>query len=198
VAITTSVPGLPLGLGLGLPRPVREFPSVVPLPEVYRATLSGSPALAVPISSVSLRRNLTGSSLSLVSPDASAAQIAALLARSGGTLTLWRGVRAIDGTEHLDVLLAAPLTGLRYDLGARSGSVILSADLTQASLGGQTRPVRGISYRNQQDGKRRVRAAVDSYLIPGDVADLGGGETLTIVEMTYSVDVGQSNMEIAE
>jgi hypothetical protein len=200
MAITTTAPALSIGLSLPIPRLMRDYAGPVQLPQIYRATLSGSPAIAIPISSFSLRRNATSATLTLVSPYADADQIDAILARSTGALTLSRGVRFLDGTESLDVFLAAPLTsaGIRYDLGAKSGSITLTATTDDSPAPGIVRTVRGISYRSVTDGKRRIRCALDQYLVPGDVANLGGGETMTVTEMSFSVDSKAANMEIAE
>jgi len=43
-----------------------------------------------------------------------------------------------------------------------------------------------------------VRCAVDTFLRPGDTADLGAGETMTVAELTYSVTPTSASMEIAE
>lgn len=195
----TLAPAVPLSIALAIPTPRREYTGALRLPDTYLATLSGTPDLDIPISSFSIRRDLSGVSLSVVSPFATADQIDAILARTAGTLTLWRGVRFLDGAEQVEPMLAVPMDGaIRYDIGARSGSVTLSGDATETPTGGQTRTLIGISYRSDSSGKRRVRCAVDTYLRPGDTADLGGGETITVAELSYQVDATQASMEVAE
>lgn len=202
MAITTTAPALYIGTTLVVPRLMREYAYNGPirLSHIYRAILSGSPDLDIPMSSFSLRRNTTSATLTVVSPKADADQINAILARPTGILTLWRGVRFPDGTESLSAMIAATLSspGIRYDLGARSGSVSLTATVDESLTPGVTRTMYGISYRNVIDGQRRLRCAVDTYLIPGDIADLGGGETMTVAEIAYSVDTTLATMEIAE
>lgn len=195
----TFAPGLPLGLSLALPGLRREYKAALVLPDIYRVTLSGTPDLDIPISSFTIRRNAVSISLSIVSPKADAAQIDDLIERSEGTLILWRGVRFLDGTEQLEPMLAVDLAGrLRYDIGSRSGSVTLTGETEADAATARTRTLRGISYRSATNGSRRVRCAVDTYLRPGDTADLGGGETLTVAEITYSVSVTAATMEVAE
>jgi hypothetical protein len=194
----TSPPGLPLRLGVSVPGFRREYAGALPLPDVYRATLSGTPDLSVPLSSISLRRDAAGAALTLVSPGADPDQIAGLIARSEGTLILWRGVRFPDGLEQIEPMLEVQLATLRYDIGARSGSVTLAGSLDEAPGAAKTRRLRGISYRSESNGLRRVRCAIDSYLAPGDTADLGGGETLTVAEIVYAIDATDATMEVAE
>jgi len=62
----------------------------------------------------------------------------------------------------------------------------------------KTRAMRGISYRQTSDGIRRIRCDIDTYLMPGDTADLGGGETMTVAELVYTVGADQAFMEITE
>jgi hypothetical protein len=48
------------------------------------------------------------------------------------------------------------------------------------------------------DGLRRVRCEVDTYLRPGDVADLGAGEIMFAGEITITVTASTEAMEVTE
>ena len=97
-------------------------------------------------------------------------------------------------------MLSAPLdtNGYRFDTGSASASATLSARDSAEVENPKTRIMRAISYRNSASGKRRVRCAIDTYLRPGDTADLGGAETMIVADITYSVSTTQAVMEIAE
>jgi hypothetical protein len=196
----TLAPPLPLRLGVGIPALQREYAGALTLPEIYRATLSGTPDLTLAISSFSVRRDVSGVSLSVVSPITDGAQVDAILARASGTLTLWRGVRFLDGTEQLEPMLSVPLAGgIRYDMGAKAASATLSGETVEPIAPTVlTRTLRGISYRSESSGARRVRCAVDTFIRPGDTADLGGGETMTVAELVYNVSAFAASMEVAE
>jgi hypothetical protein len=164
---------------------------------VYRAYLTGTPDLELPISSLQCRRDAAGTSLVLTAPGLDAATIAAIEARETGDIIVKRGIRFADGTEQIDEMFRMPLTGLRYDLGSQSGSASLTAaDVTPA--GGYTRTLTDINYRNTIAANRRIRCAVDTYLLPGDTANLGGGETMTVAEIVYSIGPDSASMEVAE
>jgi hypothetical protein len=100
----------------------------------------------------------------------------------------------------MEPMLSVPLAGgIRYDLGARAASATLTGSAAEAAaVTTQTRVLRGISYRTESSGRRRVRCAVDTFIRPGDTADLGGGETLTVAELVYSVDAFSASLEVAE
>jgi hypothetical protein len=195
-----TAPAIALPLGLALPGTRREYVGALRLPDIYRGSLSGSPDLDLSLSSFSIRRDTAGVSLSAVVPASSAELVAAIVARADETLTLLRGVRFRDGTEQVEPMLSVPLDGgVRYDIGTKSASVTLSGQTAEtATRGPETRALQGISYRSESNGSRRVRCAIDTYLRPGDTADLGGGETMTIAEMVYSCDARQGTMEVAE
>ena len=195
-----TAPAIALPLGLALPGTRREYVGALRLPDIYRCTLSGEPDIELPLSSFTIRRDTSGVSLSVVVPASSAALVAAAVARSDGILTLRRGVRFQNGTEQSEPMLVVPLDGgVRYDIGTQSASLTLSGKTVEiADREPETRVLKGISYRSESGGARRVRCAIDTYLRPGDTAALGGGETLTVAELTYSVDARQGTLEVAE
>jgi hypothetical protein len=119
-------------------------------------------------------------------------------ARDGNDLLLYRGVRFAPDNEQLDLLTQAPLTGIRADRGGQRFSVTLDGRAAEDPVEGRTRILSGIRYRALTAGRRRVRCAVDTYLRPGDVADLGAGETLVAGEITITVTATDAVMEVAE
>lgn len=188
---------LPLAVAVGSCTALRDY--VGPhLPEALRARLTGTPDLSLPLARLSARRNSTGLTLTVVVPAATAEVLDEISARSAGELVIERGVRFPDNTLQLEEFLRAPLTGVRYDAGTVSASVTLTAANGEPATGGLTRTLRGISYRALQSGVRRVRCTPDTYLRPGDVALLGGGESLIVGEIVLTVSPTQSTMEIVE
>lgn len=193
----TSVAGLALEFSLAIPRLIRDYVGAL-RPAIHRLVLDGSPPLELPVISASIRRNALERSLSVVIAPPSLAMLDAIEARDGNDLIFYRGVRFVDDAEQLDILALAPLTDIRVDRGGRSLRVSLEGKASEAAAEGASRTIQGISYRSLAEGRRRVRCAVDSYLRPGDVANLGGGESLTVGEIVISLTVNSATMEIAE
>lgn len=191
----TQCPPLALRLALGLPALRREYAGALRLPDVYRATLG---ALSLAIRTINIRRGADGAvALTLTVPLSESVTIPALLALDGALLTLYRGVRFLDGAEQLEPMVAVTLASIRADAGARSGTATLSGSAVEITRPPLTRALRGISYRASGSGGARVRCAVDTYLRPGDTADLGGGETMPVVEVTCSISAESAVMEVA-
>jgi hypothetical protein len=175
----------------------RDYSGARKFPEVYRLYLTGTPNIELPIASLQCRSDLNTLTLSLVVPALTSALISAIESRITGELVVLKGLRFPSGTEQIDEMLRVPLDSLRYDLGQQSGSASLSGTVANSG-GGRVRTLNGISYRNTIGGVRRVRCAVDTYLQPGDTANLGGGETLVVAEIVYAINPNQSTMEIVE
>lgn len=193
----SHVPALAMALTVAVPAWLREYIGP-PQPDLYRLFLTGEPDLELPLSSFVMRATGTGVALSVISPGATSATLTAVEARAEGDLVVRRGVRLPFGGEQLEELARATLNGLRYDAGGQSASLSLDGASEVTAPSGKTRTVRGISYLAGTLGARRVRCAVDTWLRVGDVADLGGGETLTIARITIAVSSGQALMEIGE
>lgn len=192
-----NVPGLPVSVTLGLVQAWRDYVGARKYPEVYRLFLTGTPNIELPISSLQCRADLNSVTLSLVVPALTSALVAAIESRLAGELMLMKGIRFPSGAEEIDEMIRVPLDSLRYDLGPQSGSASLSG--TSATTGGgRARTLNGISYRNTIGGVRRARCSVDTYLQPGDTANLGGGETLVVAEIVYNINTRQATMEISE
>lgn len=193
-----SIPALALPFTLRAPVAIREYTGASPPSAVYRCYLTGDPGtIELLMSSFSCRRGYGSLTLTVVCPGLDDANVQAIEDRIDGNLIIRRGIRLPDGGEQLDDLFVAPLAGLRWDTGSASASATLdavSSDPTNAKV----RILRGISYRNLSGGKRRVRCAVDTWLQPGDTADLGGGETMTVGELVYNVSPESETMEVLE
>lgn len=198
----TSIPALPIYLALAAPKVIREYAGAFPLATVYRLYLTGGTGtVELPMASFTCRRGYGVLSITAICPGLSDTQIQQVIDRTAGTLIIKRGIRLRDGTEQLDEILAAPMdetTPYRWDAGSSRASASLNAKDTAEIANPKTRTVRGVSYRNLSDGRRRARCAVDTYLQPGDTADLGGEETMIVAEITYSVSPTREVMEIAE
>ena len=190
-------PGLPLGIGLGVPRIVRDYLGP-PLPAVWRARFPDAPDLALALKSIQLSADAAETRATLVVALPSAALSAALETLVGSDIEILRGVRFADGSEQLDILATATLATTTVDIGSSSASATLTATRATPASSGQTRRIRGISYRNTRDGQRRIRGAVDTYLQPGDIADLGNNESMTVAEISIYVSPTSATMEIAE
>lgn len=191
------VPALPLALALAAPLALLDYLGTAPW--VYRLYLTGGTgAIELPLESLSCRKTASGIGLTAVCPALTAAQITAIGERTDGMLIVKRGVRLRDGTELLDELVRAPFTTLRWDSGGRSASGTLTAQAEAPPVNTKTRVLQGVSYRNANNGTRRARGAVDTYLAVGDVALLPGGETLQVAEITYFISPTSAQMDIGE
>lgn len=191
------IPGLPLPLALAVPYLLREYVGLSQ-PDIYRLFLTGTPDLELPLASLSHRATATGLRFDVVSPGSTSATLAAVEARASGDLVLYRGVRLSTGEEQLEELARAALESVRSDVGGNSASLSLSGSAASTAPHVKKRVLRGISYRAETGGVRRVRGAVDPHLRVGDTADLGSGETLIVSSITIYVSAASAVMEIAE
>jgi len=192
-----SPPGLALNLSLNVPRFIREYQGRL-LPNIYRAYISGTLDYECAISSFQILKNTSKQSLSIVIPFLSSSQVTEVETRIGNNLTLYRGIKFLDESEQLEKMLSVVFDSIRYDYGSSSGSITLSGSSVLVSGFIKTRLITGISYRNEINGIRRIRSMVDTYLQPGDTADLGNGETLTVSEITIYLDESSAVMEFTE
>ena len=191
----STIPALAIALGFGVPALFRDYVGR-PRQTIYRLFLTGSPNIELPLASFQVRRNTNQDWLECVVPIPDSATVAAINARTDGDLVVMRGVRLDDG-EMMDEMIRVSFGGMRTDTGAKSSSATLSGSATVAATP-KTRALRGISYRAFDDGLRRIRCEVDTYLAPGDTADCGGGETLLVETMNYQVSPQSATMEISE
>lgn len=194
----SRAPGIPFSILLAVPRPTREYLGAAV--RVFRLFVTGaSPAMELALKFVQVRRNTFTEQLTIVTPIVAPELLIDLEARraAGGELVLYYGVRLPGVGEQLDELLRVPLLAARFDRGPQSGSITLSGDHA-TSIGGQARPARAISYRGTNSGRRRVRCAMDPWLLPGDTLLLGGGESLLVREITLYGATHSGHMEVSE
>ncbi len=188
-----------LGLSFWIASPVllRDYVGV-PSPTIYRAFLGDASPIEIPIKSFQIRSDSLSTTVSLVAPLLSPTMLLQIMDRSAQTLVIRRGVRLTSGVEQLDPLIAVLFTDLRYDAGSQSGSLSLTGATSYSASPLKPRRLRGISYRNETGGARRVRCEVDTYLQIGDTALLGGNENLTVASITIAVDARTATMEVSE
>lgn len=192
-----DVPGLLINVSFGLLNTWRDYVGSQKFPSIYRLYLTGTPDLELAISSINCRYDNNTVTLTAVVPAVSISIIESIEDRLDGELVLYRGIRLSDTIEQINEMIRVSFDNLRYDLGSSSGSATLQGSADNAASS-NTRTIRGISYRNTINNLRRIRCEVDTYLRPGDTADLGNGETLTVSEIVYSIDTTQAIMEISE
>ena len=194
----STIPALPISLSLAIPTLLRDYIGR-PLPSIYRAYLTGGTGtVEFIISSLSIRRNSAGVSVDIVVPGVTEADISAIESRTTGNIIIKRGIKFKDESEQIDELLSVPFSNFRYDGGSSSASIALYGYGEAETGHTKTRSVYGISYLNSNNGIRRIRCAVDTYLRVGDTADLGNAETLTVGEITITISTESAIMEILE
>lgn len=193
-------PALSIRPALSAPQWTRDIAVNVPCAVRYRLYLSGGTGtIELPLASFQCRRRSGAPTwISVVVPIAASSVIDEIEARIAGQLIIHKGVALASGIEQLDEMMRADLDRMSYDYGAESASVTLDGYLETTNSTPKTRAITGICYRNLSDGIRRVRCEVDTWLAPGDTADLGGGETLLVSEIVAWVGTTQSYMEITE
>lgn len=187
---------IPLYLGIDLPVFRREYAGALYLPDVYRLSIAGD--LWLSIRSLTIRRSVGLDALTIVAAMASPEQVAEVRARVGESMTLWRGVRFLDGQEQLEPMLTVPLESMRYDRGPGSGSFTLSGSTSAGVPINRPRTLRGVSYLQSTNGARRLRCAIDTYLAPGDTALIRGSSSMLVNEILISISPTSGVMEVAE
>lgn len=195
------IPSLALNYALKAPSVIRDFAGAFQLPNIYRCYLTGgSGTIELQLASFSCRRGYGVMTISAVCPALTDSQVQQVIDRVAGNLIIKRGIKFANGVEQLDEMLVAPLSESPYrlDTGGRSASMTLDAKSDAEIENPKTRAIQGISYRNSANGSRRIRCSVDTYLRPGDTADLGGEETMIVGEITYAISPTQAFMEISE
>jgi hypothetical protein len=188
--VNSLPPGLALPLGLGMPVLRREYVGP-PLPQVYRLTLGN---LELPFSTLIVRKTTFEVTVSAVCPAASEALVAAVIARDTETLTVWRGVKFLDGTEQRERMIGGAPIDIRYDRGARSGSLTLSLRLTPAGMAARSRTLAAVSRR---DARAWSSPLPDIFLNPGDTAVVGAF-SFTVGSVDYLINPNEARMTVGE
>jgi len=194
----TSIPSLPLYILLATPSLYRDYVGAS-LPSIYRAYLTGGTGtVEFIISNITIRRTINGLSIDVIIPSAVESDIDKIESRTSGNIIIYRGIRFTNNSEQLDELINVPFDNFRYDGGSQSASITLSGYGEYESTHAGNRNLYGISYRNTTNGLRRVRCLIDTYLRVGDIANLGNDETMTVSEITITIDTTNAIMEVAE
>lgn len=194
-----SVPATTLTLTALAPQLLYTPPIVGQSPAIYRAYLyaDGYERLELPLASFqSTRRNGEATYLSIVVP-APIAYLDGIEDRLDGEIVLYSGF-VIGGVETLTELIRSNLSSFRYDLGANSCSATLTGYKQVTYTNPKTRILQGISFKSAIDAVRRVRCEPDMWLSPGDTADLGGGESLVVGRIAYTINPKSATMEVIE
>ena len=206
---TSRPPIVPLALTVKNPSAVWDLiASMRPAAQViYYCILTGAnespalPDLFIPISSFQARiRNGEPSYLSCVIPNPSeySDEIAA---RSNGEIIIQKGYRLQDGSINMAEIVRVDYETLALDIGARSASGTIVGHKTVTASAAKEWTVQGVSfYGLQHDGKRRIRAAMDLFLHPGDIVIYGAGDddSFTVGSITYIVNTRDGLMEVTE
>lgn len=147
---------------------------------IYRCYLSatGLPDLELTIATIQTRMQLSEAGLSYFTVTVSNGldYIDDISARAGGTLHLWGGPVTSLGVEVLTEIMAAPLTGVTDDEGARRGTVTLTARAEFAIESPKRVEITKVHAYRDTDGVISVTGDVDEHLRPGDVAVYLRGE----------------------
>jgi len=145
---------------------------------VLTGATDGLDDLILPIASFqATMRDGDPSYVSCVIPN-SAAYEADILARTSGEILIKNGVRYADGTEQVETIARATYEAMRIDRGAGSDSVTLSGHKTTTSTSSTEYVMDGVSYYSlQNNGKRTIRASLNTFLRVGDVCIYGTGGT---------------------
>jgi hypothetical protein len=166
----------------------------------WRAVLTGSPDLIIPISSVNGRLRSAGdSTLTIVCPDG-INYAAGILARISNGFKLVSTEVYSDGTSETSESQIFSNLSVPTDRGARNFSVTITG---KAALTFSSTPRRiavgGIQYEAlQANGARRVRASLDKDIQPKDIAVLPSGSEIIVDAITYLIATRQMSMELTE
>jgi len=163
---------------------------------IYTFTLTGSPDVVIPVSSIQMRRrDGEPTYINVVIPHKDYAAIVA--ARSSGEMVIKKGYRFADGSTSLQEIARADLDQIRVDRGGRNASISLIGYKTVENTVPKTVELSGASYRAYAGAKRRYRCAVDLWLQPGDTVQING-EEFTAGMISYTIGSRQELMEVGE
>lgn len=163
---------------------------------VYTFTLTGSPDVVIPVTSIQARlRDGAPTFISVVVPSMDYA--GDIAARSSGEMIIKRGNRFPNGTMQLEEIGRATLNEIRTDEGPNNQSITLTGRTTQSNTAPKQVVMENIQYRAENKGIRRYRCSVDNFLRPGDTAVIGS-ESIVVGHMSWYVNTNEESMEIVE
>lgn len=119
--------------------------------------------------------------------------------RTGGVLTLHSGVLTATGREILEPMVVTTMHSVRYDKGARSGSITVVGYVTETTTTSKVVEISGISTIGLQaeGGKRNVRCEPSFFLRPGDVATWGD-EQMIVGMIALTINPRSATMDLTE
>jgi len=121
----------------------------------------------------------------------------AIDARKNGDLIIQKGFVLADGTERYEEILRSNFDAFRYDRGPGSLTVTVSGYLSGKPAANVTRPLTGVRTISMNDGKYRVRCAIDLFLQPG-MTVTGEGLVFTADYINYYVSETDKFCEVSE
>ncbi|MCW7755449.1 hypothetical protein OOT00_15845 [Desulfobotulus sp. H1] len=169
---------------------------------IYTCTLSGTeaglPDLDLPMTSFACRlRTATPSYLSVTVPSRPGLS-ADIAARRSGTLRVCKGYRLVSGYERSEEIARGKYDRMSSAGGGRSSSLTLVGYHRYGEGAGTLRPLQEVMVDgNDMEGRRTVRAAVDMWMRPGDVATWEG-QTMTVGAVAIHVSVERATMDLTE
>lgn len=195
--ISLTVPIVAMEFTPNAPAIILEPDPSIPSSIIYRCTLTGSPDLVLPISSMQARyRDGTDSYLSVVIP-AGETYADDISDRADGEIVLERGVKFHDGTQQLVEIIRVDLEDIRDDQGGSKRSLTISGHAVFTNTVPKSITLSNATYRFAGTGKKRFRADLDLNLRPGDTAIIGV-ESIVVDNITYTVNTRSEIMEITE
>ena len=169
---------------------------------IYTCTLSGAeaglPDLDIPMTSFACRlRTATPSYLSVTVPSRHGLS-AEIAARASGTLRVFKGYRLTSGYMRSEEIARGKYNRMSSAGGGRSSSLTLVGYHRYGEGAGTLRTLREVMVDgNDMEGRRTVRAAVDMWMRPGDVATWEG-QTMTVGSVAIHVSVERATMDLTE
>lgn len=189
----TFPPGLALAFAPRAPFFRQEYVGI-PLPSIYRLTVGGA---LWPFSWLRVRKTILEITVSVVCPAVSEPMIQAMASLTNATFTVSSGVRFMDGTEQLAVLLTAPISTARYDRGGGSWSITLKSRYAPPIAPVRPRAIVKVSRSQTRTGMRIWTGALDLFLNPGDTLHWGE-DSLVAGIVEYRVKPSDAQMIVTE
>jgi hypothetical protein len=194
---TTFAPAVRIPFLVSIPRLKRLYVGTSAV-SVTRVFLTGSPDIEIQAETINCRIDSQFTTFTVFIPATSIDLIESIGERIDGYLIVKKGVRFFDETEQLDEMWRAQISEpIQYDFGANSASISLTAK-SATTISASTIAISEITYRNTNNGIRRIRCRFNQNILPGDTIDMGGGETMAVGDMSCYITKDSETMEIAE
>jgi hypothetical protein len=164
---------------------------------VLTGLADGTTDITLPISSVQGRfRSGSPSYLSVQVPTYQ--YLDEILARSNGDIVVYSALLVAGVEQFRQEIARATLEDPRSDRGGRSQTVTLSGHSTE-TFGSESVTLQDVQETGEgAGGKKRVVAAVDLFLRPGNTAVVPGFASFTVGLISYSITVKGEKMKVTE